>query len=71
MDAEKSPRVQPDHDGLKNSPDALPKEMVDGKGEEQTSVSDVSEHERQYPSMWKLIPIMAALCCSVFCTGLV
>ncbi|KGO74119.1 Major facilitator superfamily domain, general substrate transporter [Penicillium italicum] len=66
----KAAYVELDHYGSKDSPPVSLKELMGREGEEQAAVSDGSDDEAHYPSVWKLIPIMAGLCCSVFCVAL-
>lgn len=73
----KSAYVELDHYGSANSPQPSTKELIhkerrEGEGEEEeAAVPDGSADESGYPSMWKLIPILVGLCCSVFCMALV
>lgn len=67
----KSAYVELGHYGSKNSPPASTTELLRKEGEEQARVPDSPQDEAEYPSIWKLIPVMIGLCCAVFCMALV
>nr|ADY16699.1 TqaJ [Penicillium aethiopicum] len=66
----KSSYVELDNYGSTNSPHASTKELLRQGGKEETEMPDGSGDEEAPLSMWKLIPIMVGLCCSVFCMAL-
>ncbi|KAJ5490289.1 Major facilitator superfamily domain general substrate transporter [Penicillium expansum] len=66
----KSAYVELGHYGSKNSPPASTTELLRKEGEEQARVPDSPQDEAEYPSIWKLIPVMIGLCCAVFCMAL-
>ncbi|KAJ5997574.1 hypothetical protein N7522_009234 [Penicillium canescens] len=72
-DDNKSADVESDYYRLTDSSCAAPKEAVPWGVEEPaktTTLTNSPENEAEYPSMWKLIPITAGLCCSIFCMAL-
>jgi hypothetical protein len=73
-DDNKSASVESEYYRLTDSPCAAPKEVHSWGIEEPaktTTLTNSPENEAEYPSMWKLIPITAGLCCCVFCMALV